>query len=93
MADGLLKLSRTAARGKAAEMKKIGADVLDLLDRVSKKMEEIDSVEHGVYQGDNRPAQLRAELDSFRGLFNLAYDQIVKFADNVIETVNKAENE
>ena len=93
MADGNIKLSPAAARGKAAEMKKIAGEVEDLLNKVSKKMEEIDSIEHGVYQGDNRPAQLRGELDNFRAMFNLAHEQIVKFADNVIETANKAENE
>ena len=79
MADGILKLSPAEARAKAQEMKKIADEMQTLLNEVSKRMEEVDNVETGMYQGDNRPAQLRAELDDFRSIFNNAYEKITKF--------------
>ena len=92
MADGVFKGSREAL-SKAQELKSLANNLKDLLDQSSVKMEEIDSIEHGVYQGDKRPAELRAELDDFRSIFNLAYEQIIKFADNIIVTINTVDNE
>ena len=93
MADGILKLTPAEARAKAQEMKKIAGELRDLLDEVSRRMEEIDNVETGTYQGDNRPAQLRAELDAFRGIFSNAYEQITKSSGDIIAIANRAEAE
>ena len=93
MADGSLKITPAEARAKAAELKSISSDIEMLLNEVSTKMEEIDSVEHGVYQGDNRPAQLRGELDSFRAMFDRAHEQIVKYANEINNIATTAENE
>ena len=91
MADGILKLSPAEARAKAQEMKKIADEMHELLNDASKRMEEIDNVETGMYQGDNRPAQLRAELDDFRAIFNNAYDQITKSSNDIIAIANVSE--
>jgi hypothetical protein len=91
MADGILKLSPAEARAKAQEMKKIADEMHTLLDEVSKRMEEIDNVETGMYQGDNRPARLRAELDDFRAIFNRAYEQITKSSNDIIAIANVSE--
>lgn len=91
MADGILKLSPAEARAKAQEMKKIADEMQTLLNEVSKRMEEIDNVETGMYQGDNRPAQLRAELDDFRAIFNNAYEQITKSSNDIIAIANVSE--
>ena len=93
MADGSLKITPAEARVKAAELKSISSDIEMLLNEVSTKMEEIDSVEHGVYQGDNRPAQLRSELDSFRAMFGKAHEQIIKYANEINNIATTAENE
>ena len=37
--------------------------------------------------------ELRAELDQFRGMFNLAHEQIVKSANDIIRIANTMENE
>jgi hypothetical protein len=37
--------------------------------------------------------KLRAELDQFRGMFNLAHEQIVKSANDIIRIANTMENE
>lgn len=91
MADGILKLSPAEARAKAQEMKKIADEMQTLLNEVSVRMEEIDDVETGMYQGDNRPAQLRAELDDFRAIFNNAYEQITKSSNDIITIANVSE--
>lgn len=93
MADGIMVMSPGEARVKANEMKKIAYDLESLLNDVSKKMEEIDSVETGIYQGSRRPAELRAELDAFRNTFNLAYEQIIKSANDIILIANTVEAE
>ncbi len=91
MADGILKLSPAEARAKAQEMKKIADEMQTLLNEVSARMEEVDNVETGMYQGDNRPAQLRAELDDFRAIFNNAYEQITKSSNDIITIANVSE--
>lgn len=88
---GQLKLTPAEARAKAQEMKKIADEMQTLLNEVSKRMEEIDNVETGMYQGDNRPAQLRAELDDFRAIFNRAYEQITKSSNDIIAITNVSE--
>lgn len=96
MADGMLRISPEEARSKAQEMVKIATDLEDLLNTVSSKMEEIDNVETGIYQNENgasRPAELRAQLDEFRGIFNRAYEQIRKSADDIIKISYTVEKE
>jgi uncharacterized protein YukE len=88
---GQLKLTPAEARAKAQEMKKIADEMQTLVNEVSKRMEEIDNVETGMYQGDNRPAQLRAELDDFRAIFNKAYEQITKSSNDIIAITNVSE--
>lgn len=93
MADGRLVMNPAEARAKASEMKNIANELETLLNTVSRKMQEIDNTETGIYQGNRRPAQLRAELDSFRATFNLAHEQIVKSANDIITIANTAEAE
>ena len=93
MADGILKLTPAEARLKAQEMNKLADEIRELLDEVSKRMDEIDNVETGTYQGDNRPAQLRAELEEFKGIFSNAYEQINKSSGDIISVANRSEAE
>lgn len=93
MADGRLVMNPAEARAKASEMKNIANELETLLNAVSRKMQEIDNTETGIYQGSRRPAQLREELDSFRATFNLAHEQIVKSANDIITIANTAEAE
>lgn len=96
MADGNLVIRPEEARSRAQEMVKIAADLEDLLNTVSAKMEEIDNQETGIYQNENsssRPAELRAQLDEFRGIFNRAYEQIRKSADDIIKISYRVEEE
>jgi len=93
MANGIVVMNTAEARANAAEMKKIAVDLESLLNDVSKKIEEIDNVDTGVYQGNRRPAELRAELDQFRNVFNLAYEQIIKSADDITAIANTIEAE
>ena len=44
-------------------------------------------------QGRKKPAELRAELDRFRDVFNLAYEQIVKSADDIVTLANVSQNQ
>jgi len=96
MADGNLKLSPSEARQKANDMVKKANEIENLLNEVSKKIEEINNVETGTYQNDNgasSPAELRTELDEFRAIFNKAYEQITKSADDIVKIANTMEQE
>lgn len=93
MADGNIVMNPSEARVRANEMKKIASDLENLLNDVKQKIQEIDNVDTGVYQGDKKPAELKAELDSFSSIFNLAYEQIVKSADDIIIIANTMEAE
>lgn len=93
MADGKILMNPGEARVRANEMIKIASDLENLLNDVKQKMQEIDNVDTGVYQGDKKPAELRAELDSFSSMFNLAHEQIVKSANDIIVIANTMEAE
>lgn len=93
MQNGVVVISPAEAVRRAGDMKKIAGEIEDLLNACSQKINEIDNVETGVYQGRRKPAQLRAELDSFRDVFNLAYEQIIKSADDIITLANTSENQ
>ena len=90
--NGVMIISPEDAILKAEEMKKVAGEIEGLLNNVSTKINEIDDVEAGVYQGRKNPAQLRAELDNFRDTFNLAYEQIIKSADDIIVVARTSEN-
>ena len=93
MADGIMVMDTAEARTKASEMKTIAQEIESLLNDMSKKIDEINNVDAGIYQGNKKPAELRAELDQFRGMFNLAHEQIVKSANDIIRIANTMENE
>lgn len=93
MADGNLRMNPAEARAKAEEMKKIASDLETLLNEVSTRMEEIDNEDTGTYQGDRKPAELRAELDQFRSMFNLVHEQIVKSSNDIVKIANTMEAE
>lgn len=93
MADGILKLSTSEAIAKAQEMQKIADEMQTLLEEVSTLMKDVDDVETGMYQGQNRPAQLRAELDEFSSIFNRAYEQITKSSNNIINIANVSQQQ
>lgn len=93
MANGIVVMNTAEARANAAEMKKIAMDLESLLNDVSKKITEIDNTDTGIYQGNRKPAELRAELDSFREVFNLAYEQILKSADDITAIATTIEAE
>ena len=88
MADGNLVLRPEEAKQKASQMVKIAGEVEQLLNDVKAEMEKIDNEETGIYQGDNRPAQLRAQLDEISSLFHNTYDQIQKSADDIVKIAN-----
>lgn len=93
MQNGVVVISPQEAIRKAGEMKKLASDIEELLNACSNKINEIDNVETGIYQGNKKPAELRAELDSFRDVFNLAYEQIVKSADDIVTLANVSQNQ
>lgn len=88
MADGNLVIRPEEAKQKAREMVKIASEVEELLNDVKKEMEKIDNEETGIYQGDNRPAQLRAQLDEISSLFHRTYEQIEKSSEDIIKIAN-----
>lgn len=93
MADGRMIVNPAEARAKATRMKTIANELESLLNNVSREIEKIDNVDTGLYQGNRKPAELRAELDSFRDVFNLAYEQIIKSADDIVTLANVSENQ
>ena len=93
MADGIMVMETAEARNKAAEMNNIANDIESLLNDVSKKIDEINNVDTGIYQGNKKPAELKAELDEFRKLFNLVYGQVIKSADDITNIATTMEQE
>lgn len=93
MADGILVMSPEEARSKAIEMKNIATQLDELFNNVYTKIKEIDNVETGTYQGNNKPAQLRAQLEDFRKDFVLAYEQVIAFSDGIMTTANVSEQQ
>lgn len=93
MADGRFVMSPAIAIEKAEQMIAMGRQLEDLFNTVTKKIQEIDNASTGTYQGDNKPAQLRTELESFRGTFENAVDQIVKSATDIKVMAAVKENE
>ena len=51
MANGIMVVDTEEARTKAREMKNIAIDIEELLNDVSKKIDEINNVDTGIYQG------------------------------------------
>ncbi len=82
-ANGNLVINPEEAKGRASEMVRLASELEALLNDVSRSMEDIDNVETGIYQGNNRPAELRASLDDFRATFHRAYEQITKSAQDL----------
>ena len=91
MSDGRMIVNPEEARAKATRMISIANELEKLLNNVSKEIEKIDNVDTGIYQGNRKPAELRAELDQFRNLFKLTYGQIVKSANDIIAIANTME--
>lgn len=93
MADGIMVMDTAEAIDKAAEMKNIANDIESLLNDVSKKIDEINNVDTGIYQGNKKPAELKEELDDFRKLFNLVYGQVIKSAEDINNIATVMEQE
>lgn len=93
MADGRMVVNPAEARAKAERMIKIANELENLLNNVSKEIEKIDNTDTGIYQGNRKPAELRAELDEFRSMFKLTYGQVIKSANDIIAIANTMEME
>ena len=105
MADGIMVMDTAEARTKASEMKTIAQEIESLLNDMSKKIDEINNVDTGIYQGNKRPAELKAaklsaedkalkaELDDFRKLFDRVYGQVLKSADDITAIANTMDQE
>ncbi len=88
MADGVAKIEPNEAKNKAQQMKALAANIEALLNDVDAKMQEINDEEVGTYQGQNKPSELRHELDNFRATFYKFNEQINLFANDVIATAD-----
>jgi hypothetical protein len=93
MADGNMVMDTAEGRNKATEMRNIAIQIEDLLNDVSRKIDEINNVDTGIYQGGKRPAELKAELDEFRRMFANVYGQILKSSDDIALIANTMEQE
>lgn len=93
MQDGGNIISPAIAKDNAQQMIRIADTLKDLLNNVSKKIDEINNEQTGLYQGNRKPAQLKEELNAFRGLFENTYGQITKSASDIINIANTMENE
>ena len=64
MADGIMVMDTAEARIKASEMKTIAQEIESLLNDMSKKIDEINNVDTGIYQGNKRPAVLADSVEA-----------------------------
>lgn len=92
MADGKLIMSPSEARAKAQNMIQIASQLESLLKRVSQKMNEIGSLEAGVYHS-MKAQQLSAELSLCASTFDSVYGQIIKSANDIIAIADIKEQE
>jgi len=91
--DGQVKILPEEARARANSMKSDAKNLESLLNDVRKKMEDINDESLGTYHGAKRPSELKAELDAFSATFSKFYEQIEKYANDVIAVANTMENE
>ena len=91
--NGVVVISPAEAINKAEEMKKIANSLNELFKTVSARIDEVDNVETGMYQGRKNPAELKEELKGFERTFSLAYEQIIKSADDIIALARISENQ
>jgi uncharacterized protein YukE len=92
MSDGKLRMNPAEARSKAQYMIQIASQIEELLNSASKKMNEIGSLDAGVYHS-MKAQQLRAELNSFAHTFHSVHEQIVKSAQDIITIADIKERE
>ena len=80
------KISKKEAALQAESLRKLASTIEDLLNKTSKQMEDINDEDTGMYQGDRKPSELRAELDEYRATFSKFHSQIDRYA-GIIDTI------
>ena len=93
MQNGGNIISPAIAKDNANQMIIIANTLNDLLNNVSRAINDVNSEEAGIYFGGKNPVQLREDLDTFRSKFEYIYGQITKSANDIIKIADTMENE
>ncbi len=87
--SGIAKINPQEAMSKANNMKSIASNIEELLNKASRKLEEINDEDVGMYHGQRRPSELRAELDEYKQTFSRFHGQIDAYSDSIIAIAQK----
>ena len=82
--NGVVRIDPQEAMAKANSMKNIANSIEDLLNKVDKKLAEVNDEETGMYHGAKKPSELKAELDEYKQHFVKFHEQINKYSDNIV---------
>lgn len=87
--NGIAKINPSEAMSKASTMKSLASDIETLLNKVDKRMQDINDEDVGLYHGRNKPSELRRQLDQYKQSFSKFHGQINIFADNIIKIAER----
>ena len=90
---GNLKIDPNEAKGKAMNIRTYASRVEEILDTISKAMNEINDEGEGLYQGTNKAQELKEQLDVIKTNFDPIYKQIMAFANQIETAANSAMNQ
>ena len=74
---GVLKLDPNEALSKANDIRTYATNVQEILEVMTKAMNEIDNESTGIYQGTNKARELKEKLDIIHSNFEPIYNQII----------------
>lgn len=86
---GNLKIDPSEAINKANNIRTYAGNVKDVLETISKAINEIDNI----YQGTKKSQELKEQLNIIKGNFEPIYNQIMAFAEQITATANNALNQ
>lgn len=87
---GVLKIDPNEALSKASNIRTYATNVQDVLEVISKAMNEIDDEGSGLYQGTNKARELKEQLEIIKTNFEPIYNQIMEFSNQIVAAANTA---
>ncbi len=90
---GNLKIDANEAKAKAINIRNYAGRVQEILDVISKAMNEIDDEGTGLYQGTSKSQELKEQLEIIKSNFEPIYKQIMAFANQIDMAASTALNQ
>lgn len=90
---GNLKIDANEAKSKAMNIRTYANRVQEILEVISKAMNDIDNEGTNLYQGTSKSQELKEQLEIIKTNFEPIYNQIMAFANQIDATANSALNQ